>query len=130
MRGSETVLIARLLLGRDLRDLEEIAEWHVGGEAGGADAGQLFQAVEQLPVKLPLARLVITLQSEVERRQQQMVGAESELRVRDLLQTAREQPPCDQHHDADRHLRDHQSAAEEMPARREQRAAALLESGP
>src|SRR5262249_27197445 len=127
--GRETVFIARLLLRRDLRDLEEVAEGHIRGEAGGADPGQFFQAVEQLPVELLLARLVVTLQAEVERRQEQVVGAESEVRARDLLQASHEQPPGDQHYNADRHLRNHQSVAEEVPARAEQGAAALLEYG-
>ena len=58
-----------------------------------------------------------------------MVGAEAEARARHLLQASHEQPAGDQHYDADRHLRNHQAAAEEATARREQRAAALFERG-
>jgi hypothetical protein len=90
----------------DVVDQHAVVERHVRGHRRGGDAGQLLGALEDGLDELaaPLGRVL--LQAEIDRGEQQAVGADAERDVLHLPQAVQEQARAREHHEREADLAD------------------------
>ena len=119
----------RWVLREDVAHADGVVEGRAARERGVRDAGQRADALEQCAAELAGLFVAVALQGEVERGEQEALGAEADIDGAGPLEAAGEEAGEDEHDQREHDLVDHEQVAEAVAAAADPGAGALLELG-